>query len=212
MNMSLLTATMSNQFEPTATRRTILICEDQRIAALIDNALHKSPYAVAHQAASLSQVAAAEVMDKPVLLIIASQQLNANLLTLVSTLLRQQPMPVVIFTGEYDALLQQQAIQAGVSAFVVDGLQPHRVLPVVSMALSRFNHQQQMQLQLQELETKLAERKVIDRAKGLLMQQRQCSEDEAYKLLRTTAMNKNMRLAMLAQQVLSTANLLESAR
>lgn len=203
---------MTSYSEPSLSRRSILICDDPRMAALIDNALHKSPYAISYQAASLAQVAAAEVLDKPVLLIIASQQLDANLLTLVSTLLKQQPLPVVIFTGEYDALLQQQAIQAGVSAFVVDGLQPHRVLPVVSMAQSRFNHQQQMQQQLQELETKLADRKVIDRAKGLLMQQRQCSEDEAYKLLRTTAMNKNMRLAMLAQQVLSAANLLESAR
>ncbi len=203
---------MATQSQATGARRTILICDDKQIAALIDNALYKSPYAVSHQAVSLAQVAAAEVLDKPVMLIIASQKLDDNLMSLVSTLLKQQPMPVVIFTGEYDALLQQKAIQAGVSAFVVDGLQPHRVLPVVSMAQGRFDHQQQMQQQLHELETKLAERKVIDRAKGLLMQQRQCSEDEAYKLLRTTAMNKNMRLAMLAQQVLSTASLLESAR
>ena len=68
-----------------------------------------------------------------------------------------------------------------------------------------------MQQQVKDLETKLAERKVIDRAKGLLMQQRQCTEDEAYKFLRSTAMNKNMRLAMLAQQVLSSATLMESA-
>ena len=210
--MSLLSPVMSIQIESTLTRRSILISEDPSIAGLIDNALHKSPYAVSHQAATLAQVAAAEVLDKPVMLIIATQKLDENLLTLVSTLLKQQSMPVVIFTGEYDALLQQQAIQAGVSAFVVDGLQPHRVLPVVSMAQSRFNHQQQLQQQVQELETKLAERKVIDRAKGLLMQQRQCSEDEAYKMLRTAAMNKNMRLAMLAQQVLSTASLMESAR
>lgn len=66
-----------------------------------------------------------------------------------------------------------------------------------------------MRDQLQSLETKLAERKIIDRAKGVLMQQRQCTEDEAYRLLRTTAMNQNMRLAMLAKQVLATANLLE---
>jgi response regulator NasT len=67
-----------------------------------------------------------------------------------------------------------------------------------------------MRQQVQSLETKLAERKIIDRAKGVLMQQRQCSEDEAYRLLRTTAMNQNMRLAMLAKQVLATANLLET--
>lgn len=201
---------MSNYSENLLSRRSVLISDDKQTAALIDNALHKTPYGVIQHALSLSQVAAVEVLEKPVLLIIAMQHLDQNLLTLISTLLKQQPLPVVIFTDKYDALLQQQAILAGVSAFVVDGLQPHRVLPVVSMANSRFNHQQQMQQQLTDLETKLAERKVIDRAKGLLMQQRQCSEDEAYKLLRTTAMNKNMRLAMLAQQVLSTANLLES--
>ncbi|MDT8312004.1 MAG: hypothetical protein RQ732_11200, partial [Methylophaga sp.] len=82
---------MSTQIESTLSRRSILISEDSRIAGLIDNALHKSPFAVSHQAATLAQVAAAEVLDKPVMLIIATQQLDVNLLTLVSTLLKQQP-------------------------------------------------------------------------------------------------------------------------
>ena len=124
---------MTNNVIETIPRSSILICDVPSIAALIENVLLKSPYAICHHAASLPQVAAAKVLDKPVSLIIACQQLDKNLMMLLTTLLKQQPMPVVIFTAEYDAFLQQQAILAGVSAFVVDGLQSHRVLPVVSM-------------------------------------------------------------------------------
>ncbi|AFJ02220.1 Response regulator NasT [Methylophaga frappieri] len=202
---------MQNLPDTGAPLRTILISDAPKLTAIVENALYQTPYAVSYQANSLSQVAAAEVVDRPVMLLIVCEALSADLITLISTLLKQHPLPVVIFTQTYDAVLQQQAIQAGVSAFVVDGLQPHRIVPVLSMARSRFQHQQRMLGELQDLQTRLADRKIIDRAKGLLMQQRQCSEDEAYRLLRTTAMNKNMRLAMLAQQVLTGANHLENA-
>jgi len=189
---------------------TILICPQADKTELIQSALMGSEFQVGCHAASLSQIAASEVTEHSAMLIIVTAKCDENLSALITTLLKHQPLPVVIFTEEFDALAQQQAIRAGVSAYVVDGLHAHRLVPLLKMAETRFRQQQMLEQRLVELETKLADRKVIDRAKGLVMQQRQCSEDEAYKLLRTTAMNKNMRLAMLAQQVLASANLLET--
>jgi response regulator NasT len=186
-----------------------LVCDRSDIAQQLVEQLSGTMFEVTNQSASLPQLAMKQ-LEFTGMFILAVRNCDSDMMALVDMLLRQQPMPVVIFTDVYDAQVEKQAIELGVSAYVVDGLQPHRVLPLLSTARNRFLQQQTMRQQVQSLETKLAERKIIDRAKGVLMQQRQCSEDEAYRLLRTTAMNQNMRLAMLAKQVLATANLLET--
>lgn len=185
-----------------------LVCDRPDIAQQLVDQLHGTMFEVTNQSTSLPKLAMKQ-LEYTGMFILAVRNCDSDMMALIDMLLRQQPMPVVIFTDVYDAQVEKQAIQLGVGAYVVDGLQPHRVLPLLSTARNRFLQQQNMRDQLQSLETKLAERKIIDRAKGVLMQQRQCTEDEAYRLLRTTAMNQNMRLAMLAKQVLATANLLE---
>ena len=186
-----------------------LVCDRSDIAQQLVEQLSGTMFEVTNQSASLPKLAMKQ-LEFTGMFILAVRNCDSDMMALVDMLLRQQPMPVVIFTDVYDAQVEKQAIELGVSAYVVDGLQPHRVLPLLSTARNRFLQQQTMRQQVQSLETKLAERKIIDRVKGVLMQQRQCSEDEAYRLLRTTAMNQNMRLAMLAKQVLATANLLET--
>ena len=186
-----------------------LVCDRSDIAQQLVEQLSGTMFEVTNQSASLPKLAMKQ-LEFTGMFILAVRNCDSDMMALVDMLLRQQPMPVIIFTDVYDAQVEKQAIELGVSAYVVDGLQPHRVLPLLSTARNRFQQQQTMREQVQSLETKLAERKIIDRAKGVLMQQRQCSEDEAYRLLRTTAMNQNMRLAMLAKQVLATANLLET--
>ena len=186
-----------------------LVCDRPDIAQQLVEQLSGTMFEVTNQSASLPKLAMKQ-LEFTGMFILAVRNCDSDMMALVDMLLRQQPMPVVIFTDVYDAQVEKQAIELGVSAYVVDGLQPHRVMPLLSTARNRFQQQQTMREQVQTLETKLAERKIIDRAKGVLMQQRQCSEDEAYRLLRTTAMNQNMRLAMLAKQVLATANLLET--
>lgn len=166
-------------------------------------------FAVSNHANSLPQLAM-QPFELSEMFILVVADCDSDMLALIDILLRQQPMPVVIFTERYDAQVETQAIQLGVSAYVVDGLQLHRLVPLLSTAHNRFLQQQAMREKVQLLENKLTERKIIDRAKGLLMQQRKCSEDEAYRLLRTTAMNQNLRLVILARQLLTTANLLES--
>jgi response regulator NasT len=191
---------------------TLLVCEQPDTIETINTALADTEFAIRQPLQSLSQLSISEHLTDMTMLIIAVDRCDSDMMLMIELLLAEKPLPIVIFTQFYDPQAQQKAIQAGVAAFVVDGLQTSRLLPLLQLATIRFAQQRSLLEQVDTLRTQLAERKVIDRAKGLLMQQRQCSEDEAYKLLRTAAMNKNMRLAMLAQQVLSAASLLEASR
>jgi two-component system, response regulator / RNA-binding antiterminator len=114
-----------------------------------------------------------------------------------------------MFVDRSDSSMIEAAIDAGVSAYVVDGLRQERVKPILDMAIGRFNAFSRMERELAEARSELADRKVIDRAKGILMKSRGVSEEEAYKLLRTTAMNQNRKIAEIAQSLVLAAGLLE---
>jgi two-component system, response regulator / RNA-binding antiterminator len=116
--------------------------------------------------------------------------------------------PIVCFTEDNDKVKMHSAIEAGVSAYVVAGLSADRVKAVLDVALARFEVDQKLRHELSETKLKLAERKVIERAKGLLMERHHCSEDEAYKKLRRLAMDKNLKLSEVAQRMLDVADLL----
>ena len=117
--------------------------------------------------------------------------------------------PVAMFVDRSDKDLTRAAIEAGLSAYVVDGLKPERIKPVLNAAIARFNMVSQMRSELEAVRTALAERKTIDRAKGLLMQARGLSEDEAYALLRKTAMDQGKKLVEVAQALVTAAELLK---
>lgn len=121
-----------------------------------------------------------------------------------------QPMDraVAVFVDRSDDALTSAAIEAGVSAYVVDGLRPDRVKPVLDAAIARFNVFQRMRTELAETKRALEERKVIDRAKGLIMKAKGIDEDEAYALLRKAAMNQGKRLADVAEALVESAGLL----
>jgi len=115
---------------------------------------------------------------------------------------------VALFVDQTDAALTQAALNAGVSAYVVDGLQRDRIKPVLETAIARFKLMHQMRSELDAAKQALQDRKTIDRAKGILMRQRNMSEDEAYTLLRTTAMSQNRKVIDVAQALVTAADLL----
>jgi response regulator NasT len=117
--------------------------------------------------------------------------------------------PVAMFVDRSDDGMIQAAVEAGVSAYVVDGLRKERVKAIVDMAVSRFNAFDRLQRELVATRNELASRKIIERAKGILMRTRQLSEEEAYALLRQTAMNEKRKLVDIAQSVVTAASLLE---
>lgn len=124
------------------------------------------------------------------------------------TVSRALARPIAMFVDQSDEIMIGAAIDAGVSAYVVDGLRKERVKPVVELAIRRFNAFARMQTELQEAKTALAERKTIDRAKAILMNTRNLSEADAYALLRSTAMNQNRRIVEVAEALITASSLL----
>jgi response regulator NasT len=116
--------------------------------------------------------------------------------------------PVAMFVDRSDAAMMQAAIDAGVSAYVVDGLKRERVRAIVDMAIMRFTAYARMRDELAQARSALADRKIIEKAKGLLMTKKNLSEAEAYALLRRAAMNEKKRLAEIAQAILTAAEVL----
>lgn len=116
--------------------------------------------------------------------------------------------PIAMFVDKSDEHMIGAAIDAGVSAYVVDGLRKDRVKPILDLAIRRFNAFARMQSELDEAKTALAERKTIDRAKAILIESRQLSEADAYALLRTTAMNQGRRIADVAEALITASSLL----
>lgn len=116
--------------------------------------------------------------------------------------------PIAMFVDQSDDAMIGAAIDAGVSAYVVDGLRKERVKPILDLAIRRFNAFARMQTELDEARTALSERKTIDRAKAILMSSRNLPEAEAYALLRTTAMNQGRRIVEVAEALITASSLL----
>lgn len=117
--------------------------------------------------------------------------------------------PMAIFVDQSDSLSIQGAVEAGVAAYIVGGLKKERIGSIVDLAISRFNALSQLQAELESAKGALNERKVIDRAKGMLMKAKRLSEDEAYVLMRKTAMSENKKIVDIARSVITAAELLK---
>lgn len=119
-----------------------------------------------------------------------------------------QARPVVMFAQDGNPETIRAAIEAGVSAYVVDGLKPERVRPVLDVAIARFAQFQELRSELDKARSTLAERKLVEKAKGILMKRRGFGEDEAYKLMRKMAMDQKARLVDIANKIIEAAELL----
>lgn len=118
------------------------------------------------------------------------------------------PRPIVMFAHDAGRESIREAVRAGVNAYVVDGLSPERIAPIVETAMARFEAFQAVKDELAQTRSKLSERKLIERAKGILMKEKKLAEDDAYRMLRKLAMDKNLSLAAVAEQVVTVAKLL----
>ncbi|MBU64307.1 MAG: response regulator [Cupriavidus sp.] len=140
--------------------------------------------------------------SQPDLVIIASESAARDTIEHVCVSTQHAPRPIVLFTDNDDAQRIKAALSAGITAYIVDGLRAERVKTVLDVAYARFELDQQLRAELDATKLKLAERKTVERAKGLLMQTRGVSEDEAYKRLRSMAMERGIKLVEAAQRVI----------
>lgn len=122
---------------------------------------------------------------------------------------RERPRPIVMFVDQSDSSMMHAAIEAGVSAYVVDGLNANRVRPVLDVAIARFKAFDALRRELDATRSQLAERKVIDRAKGILMRAKGITEEEAYDRMRRSAMNEQKKLVEIAQSIVTAAEILK---
>ncbi len=145
---------------------------------------------------------------QPDMIIVDAESDARDVLEHIVIATRDERRPIVMFTEDEDTSTMDAAMAAGVSAYIVAGLQAERIKPVLNVAMARFRQDQKLLAELNETRHKLAERKLIDRAKGLLMSKQSLSEEQAYQKLRTMAMNKNLKLAEIAQRILDVEDLL----
>ena len=145
---------------------------------------------------------------QPDMIIVDAESEARDALEHVVMATRQARRPIVLFTNDSDTRHVKDAVAAGVSAYIVAGLSPERIRPILDVAMARFEHEQGLRSELASAKTELQERKVIDRAKGLLMQRQNLDEAAAYAKLRKAAMDKGLRLAEVAQRMLDAADLL----
>lgn len=145
---------------------------------------------------------------QPDMIIIDSESDARDVLEHIVIATRDEPRPIVLFTDDQTSSSMDAAIEAGVTAYIVAGLQAERVKPVLDVAMKRFNREQKLLDELSDTRRQLADRKLIERAKGVLMARNRLTEDEAYQRLRSMAMNKKLKLAEVAQRILDVEDLL----
>jgi two-component system, response regulator / RNA-binding antiterminator len=144
----------------------------------------------------------------PEIVIIACESPDRDTLDALQIANEVIPRPIVMFVDRSDDNTTAHALEAGVAAYVVDGYSPNRISSILKVATQRFKQTQALKANLDKAKADLAARKLIDKAKGILMRSRNISEDEAYKMMRKHAMDKAKPMASIAQDILAIANLL----
>jgi two-component system, response regulator / RNA-binding antiterminator len=188
--------------------RVLLVNDTDKPIADLKEALEAAGYDVLPHVVSVSRLLKTVEKQQPDVIILDVDSPSRDTLEQLALLQRHAPKPVVMFTADGNDRLIRDALGAGVAAYVVDGLEPSRLAPILRVAMVRFEQQSHARQRVDELEQKLRDRKEIDRAKGLLMDKRGMSEAEAYALLRQEAMKQGLKLADVARRILSVADLL----
>jgi response regulator NasT len=188
--------------------RVLVVDESEERAAILREGLEKAGHEVAASLTSPLELLRAVEALQPDVIVIDTESPTRDVLEHVVMVSQSSPRPIVMFATDAAGEAIRDAVRAGVSAYVVDGLDAGRVNSVVAVACANFEEFQHLKTELAEANLKLSERKLVERAKGLLMQSRGMTEDDAYHALRKLAMSRKSRLGDVAQQVIDTAELL----
>jgi response regulator NasT len=188
--------------------KALLIKDDLERSELLKQSLPELGHDVVAEATLADDLLKRVESTQADLLVIASESPGATLLSRLRELALHKPLPMVLFTAENKREVIQQSVRAGVSAYVVDGLQPHRLGTILEVAVARFQETDRLRRELHDAKANLVERKAVERAKGILMKQRGFDEPQAYHALRKMAMDKNLRIGQVAENVIAVAELL----
>lgn len=187
----------------------ILVLDENAIrASIIEEGLREAGYAkvtVVHEVNGIARII--ETL-RPDVIFIDLENPNRDMMEHLFQLTRTVGRPIAMFVDRSDTASIEAAVDAGVSAYIVDGLKKERVKPILDMAVSRFNAFSRLQRELADAKSELEQRKIIERAKGILMKMKGISEEQAFGLLRQTAMNEKKKMSDIAQSVVTAAGML----
>ncbi|MEC9363733.1 ANTAR domain-containing response regulator [Sinimarinibacterium flocculans] len=188
--------------------RVMLVDDDQHRVVLLRQALIDGGNAVVAQLTTSDDLLTAVAHHQPDVVLIDVDAPTRDTLESLGQIARDRPRPIVLFAKHGDAETARRAMRAGISAYVVDGMPESRLKSVIDVAIARFDEHQALRRELEETKMRLADRRDVDRAKGMLMQRRKITESEAYEQLRKMAMDRNLRIGDAARSLLAAAELL----
>src|SRR5690242_17191153 len=187
--------------------KIVIVDESPIRAAILEEGLREAGFTGVVRISEMQSLLAQIFALEPDVILIDLENPSRDVLEQMFQVSRAVRRPVAMFVDQSDAASIQAAVDAGVSAYIVGGLRKERVQNILDLCISRFNAFARLQDELDRTRSALEERKVIDRAKGILMNAKSLSEEAAYALLRKTAMNENKKIAEVAQSVVTAAEL-----
>jgi two-component system, response regulator / RNA-binding antiterminator len=190
-----------------ASLNIVIVDESPVRAAILEDGLREAGHVNVVRIAGTANLLTRIYAIDPDVILIDLENPSRDVLEQMFQVSRVVKRPIAMFVDQSDSASIQASVDAGVSAYIVNGLKKERIKSILDLCISRFNAFSRLQDELEQTKSALEERKVIDRAKGILMKAKNLTEEEAYALLRRTAMNENRKIAEVAQSVITAAEL-----
>lgn len=190
------------------TAKVMLVDDTPTRAAMLEQALLDQGLLVVCRLESAQGLIKKVEIHQPDIIIMDLDSPDRDTLENMTVLNQHNPKPIIMFADEDDSQVIEQAVQAGVSAYIVDGINPNRVKSIMDVAIARFREYQALRNELEKTRNQLADRKTIDKAKGVLMKTKGLDEEQAYHAMRKMAMDQSKPLVDIAENILSVMELL----
>lgn len=188
--------------------KIILVDENMGRSAILRRALQDKGHEVICRLENSSNLAISNEITHADVVIVNADIPDEAVFNNLRDINNTKPKPIVMFTESSSGQMASEAIKSGVNAYIVDGLEENRVQPIIDIAIARFREFQALKDELDTTRSQLAERKIVEKAKGLLMKHKKINEDDAYRSLRKMAMDKNKRIAEVADHVISAFDII----
>jgi len=194
---------------PESSYKIVIVDQSPVRAAILREGLQDAGFTGVEHISEMHNLLARIYALDPDVILIDLENPSRDILEQMFQVSRAVRRPIAMFVDQSDAASIQEAVEAGVSAYIVDGLKKERIRPLLDLCVSRFNAFAKLQDELARAKSALEDRKVLDRAKGLLMKLKGLTEDEAYVLIRSTAMREKKKIGEIAQSIVTAADLLK---
>lgn len=189
--------------------KIVIVDESPIRAAILKEGLRDAGFAGVEHIPEMHNLLARIYALDPDVILIDLENPSRDVLEQMFQVSRAVRRPIAMFVDQSDAASIQQSVEAGVSAYIVDGLKKERIKPILDLCISRFNAFAKLQDELDRTKSALEDRKILDRAKGVLMKMKGLSEEEAYVLIRSTAMREKKKIGEIAQSIITAAEMLK---